>query len=107
MSFQDLLPALRLVLTEFDNLGVVYCIGGSVASSFYGEPRSTLDADSVHLTFDTVALGFLNNIAFATRNCGSVLTELALGCSRNTRWKWRVIADQSWLPPTRGRWRGL
>jgi len=28
-----------------DSLGIRYVIGGSVASSFYGEPRSTLDLD--------------------------------------------------------------
>ena len=45
MSLHDLLPALRPVLSEFDRLGIVYYIGGSVASSIYGEPRSTLDID--------------------------------------------------------------
>ncbi len=45
MSLNDLLPALRPVLAEFDRLGIVYYIGGSVASSIYGEPRSTLDID--------------------------------------------------------------
>jgi hypothetical protein len=45
MSLPDLLPALRPVLAEFDRLGIIYYIGGSVASSLYGEPRSTLDVD--------------------------------------------------------------
>ncbi len=45
MSIADLLPALRPVLTEFDRLEIAYYIGGSVASSLYGEPRSTLDVD--------------------------------------------------------------
>jgi hypothetical protein len=45
MSFPDLLPALRPVLAEFDRLGIAYYVGGSVASSIYGEPRSTLDVD--------------------------------------------------------------
>ena len=45
MSLHDLLPALRPVLAEFDRLGIVYYVGGSVASSLYGEPRSTLDID--------------------------------------------------------------
>ncbi|MBA3949862.1 MAG: hypothetical protein H0X44_07955, partial [Acidobacteria bacterium] len=30
-----------------DNLGVVHTIGGSIASSFAGEPRSTIDIDIV------------------------------------------------------------
>ncbi len=45
MSLSDLLPAIRPVLSESDRLGIVYYIGGSVASSIYGEPRSTLDID--------------------------------------------------------------
>lgn len=28
-----------------DQLGIDYAVGGSVASSFFGEPRSTLDID--------------------------------------------------------------
>ncbi|HEY2847409.1 MAG TPA: hypothetical protein VGI80_06275 [Pyrinomonadaceae bacterium] len=45
MSLPDLLPALRPVLAEFDRLGIAYYVGGSIASSIYGEPRSTLDVD--------------------------------------------------------------
>jgi hypothetical protein len=45
MSLHDLLPALRPVVDEFERRGVEYYIGGSVASSYYGEPRSTLDID--------------------------------------------------------------
>jgi hypothetical protein len=45
VSLPDLLPALRQVLTEFDRMGIGYYVGGSVASSIYGEPRSTLDVD--------------------------------------------------------------
>lgn len=37
---------MRLAKT-LDALGIVYTIGGSVASSFAGEPRSTLDVDFV------------------------------------------------------------
>jgi hypothetical protein len=40
--------ALALILARiFDRLGVRYCIGGSVASSVYGEVRTTLDVDIV------------------------------------------------------------
>lgn len=45
MSLIELLPALRPVVLQFDRLGIAYYIGGSVASSIYGEPRSTLDVD--------------------------------------------------------------
>ncbi len=41
-----LAPALRL-LGVFDGLGLVWAIGGSVASSVHGEPRATEDVDVV------------------------------------------------------------
>jgi hypothetical protein len=38
--------ALALILARIlERLGVRYCIGGSVASSVYGEVRTTLDVD--------------------------------------------------------------
>lgn len=45
MSLQELFPTLRPVVDEFERLGIEYYIGGSVASSYYGEPRATLDID--------------------------------------------------------------
>jgi hypothetical protein len=40
--------ALALILARiFEQLGVRYCIGGSVASSVYGEVRTTFDVDVV------------------------------------------------------------
>ena len=45
MSLHELLPAIRPVLEAFEHLGIGYYVGGSVASSIYGEPRSTLDID--------------------------------------------------------------
>jgi hypothetical protein len=40
--------ALALIIARvFERLGVRYCIGGSVASSVYGEVRTTLDVDFV------------------------------------------------------------
>ena len=41
----DVLAALEPVVDAFDALGVRYRIGGSVASSALGVPRSTLDVD--------------------------------------------------------------
>jgi hypothetical protein len=35
------------VVAELERLGVTYYIGGSLASSFYGRPRTTVDADMV------------------------------------------------------------
>lgn len=39
--------ALTPIVAAFDRLGIVYQIGGSVASSAHGTPRSTLDVDLV------------------------------------------------------------
>ena len=36
---------LRSIVETLDSLGLLYAIGGSVASSIYGEARSTLDVD--------------------------------------------------------------
>jgi hypothetical protein len=43
----DLLIALTPVISVLHDLGVPYFVGGSVASSMYGMPRSTLDVDLV------------------------------------------------------------
>jgi hypothetical protein len=43
----DLLLALMPVIAALEQLAIPYSIGGSVASSFHGVPRSTLDADLV------------------------------------------------------------
>ena len=41
----DNLAVLQEVLAAFHALGIAYAIGGSWASSYYGEPRMTRDAD--------------------------------------------------------------
>ncbi len=41
----DNLDVVREVMAAFTRLGIAYALGGSWASSFYGEPRSTRDAD--------------------------------------------------------------
>ena len=41
----ELLLAVRRVVGAFDELGIDYLIGGSLASSVHGEPRQTVDAD--------------------------------------------------------------
>lgn len=43
----ELLAAVARVITAFDALGVDYLVGGSLASSVFGEPRQTLDADLI------------------------------------------------------------
>jgi hypothetical protein len=41
----DNLDVVREVTAAFDRLGIAHALGGSWASSFHGEPRSTRDAD--------------------------------------------------------------
>jgi hypothetical protein len=43
----DLLAALRPVVAALNQLGLRYYVGGSVASSFHGAARSTMDVDIV------------------------------------------------------------
>ena len=43
----DTVAAIAPVVTELEKLGVPYYVGGSVASSSHGIPRSTLDVDLV------------------------------------------------------------
>jgi hypothetical protein len=47
MAAPDLLAALVPVVDLFERLGVSYYLGGSVASSSHGVPRTTLDVDLV------------------------------------------------------------
>lgn len=47
MREPDLLAAIGPVAEAFEKLGVLYYIGGSVASSAYGVARATLDVDMV------------------------------------------------------------
>ncbi len=47
MKKPDLLLALKPVVDAFERLSIPYYIGGSVASSVYGMPRATMDADIV------------------------------------------------------------
>ena len=35
------------LIDAFEELGIIYYIGGSVASSAYGLPRTTIDADII------------------------------------------------------------
>ncbi|NIR52244.1 hypothetical protein GWO43_26995 [candidate division KSB1 bacterium] len=43
----DIISVIKPVTNAFEELGIDYQIGGSIASSVYGVPRSTLDADLV------------------------------------------------------------
>lgn len=51
----DFRSFLRSIVETLDRLGLLYAIGGSVASSIYGEARSTLDVDiSVMLPLEQI-----------------------------------------------------
>jgi len=43
----ELLATVARIIRVFDELGVDYLVGGSIASSVFGEPRQTVDADLV------------------------------------------------------------
>lgn len=43
----DPLSALRDLIEILDDLGIPFAIGGSVASSVYGEPRASADAELI------------------------------------------------------------
>ncbi|MBU4446158.1 MAG: hypothetical protein L6422_08135 [Candidatus Marinimicrobia bacterium] len=47
MKNPDILAAMAPVVKAFEELGIPYYISGSIASSVYGTPRSTLDVDMV------------------------------------------------------------
>ena len=47
MKKPDIIAALDMVIDNFEDLGITYFIGGSVASSAYGIARATLDIDLV------------------------------------------------------------
>ena len=47
MSDLEIFAALRRVAETFDRLGIGYYVGGSLASSLYGVPRATNDADVI------------------------------------------------------------
>jgi hypothetical protein len=43
----ELLVSVARIVAVFESLGVDYLVGGSVASSVFGEPRQTVDADLI------------------------------------------------------------
>ena len=47
MKTPDIITALKPVIDVFERLGIIYSIGGSMASSAYGLARATLDIDMV------------------------------------------------------------
>ena len=59
----ELLAALARVVEVFDALGVDYLVGGSIASSIFGEPRQTLDADLLARMFTRQAAPLVEGLS--------------------------------------------
>jgi hypothetical protein len=53
---------LLLVTDAFESLGITYCVGGSFASSTYGEPRATRDVDMLVALSASQATRFVRQI---------------------------------------------
>lgn len=47
MNKQEIMQTLTLLVDVFEELCIPYHIGGSVASSVFGDPRATLDIDVI------------------------------------------------------------
>lgn len=58
MTASDLHAALAPVVQVFEDLGLAYYVGGSVASSTHGVPRASIDADVV-VDLDPAHVGML------------------------------------------------
>lgn len=58
-SQQDFQPALDKIVSVFEDLGIGYAIGGSIASSFHGYNRMTNDADITAEPFPTKIMEFV------------------------------------------------
>jgi hypothetical protein len=59
----ELLAAVARVIATFDTLGVEYLVGGSIASSVFGEPRQTVDADLLARLFGRHAKPLVERLA--------------------------------------------
>ena len=59
----ELLIALGRVVAALETLGVKYLVGGSMASSVFGEPRQTVDADVVARLFERHARPLLESLS--------------------------------------------
>lgn len=65
MPNDDLAEALRPVAKAFAHVGVPFYVGGSVASSFHGAMRSTMDVDLVADLSDAQVTPFLTELGDA------------------------------------------
>jgi hypothetical protein len=61
----ELLSAVAQVVSAFESLGIDYLVGVSVASSVFGEPRQTIDADIVACLLSRHAQSLLDSLGLA------------------------------------------
>jgi hypothetical protein len=59
MKKNEIISAIDPLIKAFDELGILYYIGGSIASSAYGKARATMDVDMV-LNLQTLHVKFLS-----------------------------------------------
>jgi len=59
MIKNEIISAIEPLIKAFDELGISYYIGGSIASSAYGKARATMDVDMV-LNLQTFHVKFLS-----------------------------------------------
>lgn len=59
---EDLLSLLSDVTSAFEALDVPWVLGGSLASSYYGEPRTTIDADVAIVARDENLVSLLDEL---------------------------------------------
>ncbi|MCU0784483.1 MAG: hypothetical protein MUF81_10660 [Verrucomicrobia bacterium] len=105
----ELLTAVARVVAAFEKLGVDYWVGGSLASSVFGEPRQTVDADLVACLLGRHAEPLVRQLAgefyadlpailAATQAQGSFnLIHLETMCKVDVFVSWRTPFGQSQL----------
>ena len=105
----ELLLATARVVAAFEKLGIDYLVGGSIASSVFGEPRQTLDADliarlfgrHIELLIEILASEFYTDlpaITAAVQNQGSFnLIHLETATKVDVFVRWRDEFGQSQL----------
>jgi hypothetical protein len=92
MQKSKIIEALRPVITVFEELGISYYIGGSIASSAYGTPRSTMDVDLI------TALSFIHIEPLKKKLEGEYLVdEEMIKDALNTKTSFNIIHYKSML----------
>ena len=70
MAIAEVLEVTLRVVDILEGLGVPYLVGGSVASSLHGIPRSTQDVDLAYLHREAKSVGLGELLERALREAG-------------------------------------